>query len=142
MDSQTSYTNSRFCASVGPMKRLLLAASLTIFAPVAYTQSLPTLTAPANATPAIYYDARLKVPGAVLISRLDTLKKLSLDVQAIYGAESSDTHYRSTVGLLGLGLTHTFPLLSHVTGTFGVAVTVTSGQQPSGGAIACLGWKF
>lgn len=124
------------------MIKALLALSALTLAAIGSAQSLPTLTAPANATPAIYYDARLKVPGAVLISKLDTLKKLSIDVQMIYGAESSDTHYRSTVGLLGLGLTHTFALIPHVTGTFGVAVTVTSGQQPSGGAVACLGWVF
>ena len=136
---------SCFASGGGPAPTVLKAP--TIEMPIApHIGDTPQLiAAPAFVSPSIYYDARNKVPGVVLVTKVDTFKRLSLDLDILAGAQSVDTHYRSTVGLAGVELSHTWSLkriLLQLSGTLGVAATITNGSQPGAGVVAQVSWAL
>ena len=94
-------------------------------------------------TPTLYYDAKSKEPGAVVLTRIDSFKRLGLDLSLLAGATTKSTSLADTTGVAGLALTGTWTLpktVYFVQG--GAAITWKSGDQVSGGLIFTAGARF
>ena len=116
-----------------------------VAAPTVVQTTVPTtFTTGGIINPTIYYNMKIKAYGLVNLTKIDTFKRLALDLSMLYGAESAfkSVNLSDFTGVAGVSLTHTFVLDTNLKALIGAAITWDSGQQPSGGVVGGVSLSF
>ena len=91
----------------------------------------------------VYYNAPAKEVGVVLLTKIDSFKRVGLDLDALIGLASSSSKFSDFAGVAGIALTGqwTYPKTPYFLKA-GVTVTWDSGHHTGSGPVIMLGKKF